>query len=148
MLDDFFDGCSEIVDKNYGGCLFFCHVFWRWGIKNGLDMSSFDIVQYDWSDKFAIANNLKWIEGQTGIPMSSNHYTWLYEGIEYDGDGISTKGSGTRAILKGLNGCVPLVDEFCVKALTLSSWNPRFDRNSAIVVIQDELGVGMNDVAK
>lgn len=51
MLEKFFNGCSGIDCKNAGGCLFFCYAFWKWAKKNGLDLSSFDIVQYDWGDR-------------------------------------------------------------------------------------------------
>lgn len=149
-LKGFFEGIKDIEDKNAGGCLFFAHVFWRYLKKNNLPTNSFEIVQYSPSYKDAIEHNIKWINKDNDVkhPISSFHFTWLYEYTEYDGEGevgdrfFHLK----RKVLYGLNGMSNLVEEFCVQALNKSSWNSMFERNDAIEIIKYNLDIDMSDV--
>lgn len=149
-LKPFFKGIKEIPCKNNGGCLLFAYTFWKYLKKNNLPTESFDIVQYASSYENAIEHNIKWINKDNDIehPMSSFHFTWLYEGIEYDGEGKvgDEYKSMKRKILHGLNGMTNLVDEFCVQALNKSSWNSMFDRPSAIKIIEEKLGIDLDEI--
>ena len=151
---DFFAGIEYIPDKNNGGCPFFCYVFWKWLKKHGLPTESFDIAQYDaYWDSGNAEHNLEWIEGKIDDdPRSSCHFTWLYGGIEYDGEGIvnhSMVNGNKRVVLSGLNTVVaPMVDKFCIEALNKAGWNNWFNRNDAIDTIANTLEIDMNEVAR
>lgn len=143
-LDKFFDELVDIPDKNYGGCLFFCYVFWLWLLENNLPTESFQILQHDYSERSAL-HNLEWINGNRSINAgSSSHFTWMYEGVEYDAEGEYTRNDDYDEIveLAGLNTAhCNLVGEFCINALTYGEWNCDFDRRGAISIVEDRLGV-------
>jgi hypothetical protein len=156
----FFDAIHDIEDKNRGGCLFFCYAFWKWLKKNGYPTDSFQIVQYD-NDNERIMQNIKWIENNRGIsqdfensgnPLSSSHFSWLYQDVEYDGNGHISKTRWVGYAKKTLFGLntpnlnVDLVEQFCVGALTKSFWNDDFDRKGAIDDLVYSLGVNLYDV--
>lgn len=134
-LDPFFDKIRNIPRKNSGGCLFFGYVFWLWLKAHGLPTESFEIVQYDY-DGQASRHNMKWIEGQKEQVVSSAHFTWMYEGIEYDADGeyVRRRHDVTPLVLSGLNTQHgSLVEKFCKNALRdRDQWNETFDRDSAV----------------
>lgn len=150
-LDPFFDAIEPIRYKNNGGCLFFAYCFWKWLKENGHPTESFEIVQYDWSDKLAIKRNLRFIEGSENVPSSSYHFTWLYtidgEELEYDAEGVYYPGLNAREVLTGLNTkFVSLVDEFCIKALNESDWNSRFNREEAIEIVESSLLIDLSEI--
>jgi hypothetical protein len=145
-LQAFFDGIENIGWKNHGGCLFFCYTFWLWLKKNNMSTESFEIVQYDAAyEKGAnIAINQVWIDEQSGNAASAAHFTWMYEGEEYDAEGpFSTlRPDDIKAILKGLNTPnAELVEEFCKNALTKATWNYMFNRVGAIPVVEQAFGI-------
>jgi hypothetical protein len=148
-VSPFFDAIYDIENKNRGGCLFFCYAFWKWLKKNGHSTESFQIVQYDY-DKTPIMQNIQWINTNKGNPVSSNHFAWIYQGVEYDSEGIiKHKKNYLREILYGLNSPklnVDLVEQFCVKALTKSCWNDEFDRKGVIDDLVYSLGVNLYNV--
>lgn len=150
-LTPFFEKVKNIRAKNRGGCLFFALLFWKWLKQQGHDTSSFEIVQYNY-DKQEIEHNLKWIESLTGNACSSNHFTWLYDGVEYDAESprgyIRGAFLSERGVLHGLNmpGHTPLVDAFCEDALMNSEWNDEFDRSSAIRRIENLFDIDMTHV--
>lgn len=143
QIDSFFEGIKEIPCKNWGGCLVFCYVFYLWLLKHGYNTSSFQIVQYDsWSNN--IPKNQAFIRGETNEAVSSSHFSWIYNGVEYDSDGICTWNRGAKAILNGLNTKYgDLVDSFCVTALTQGDWNTDFDRKDAAKVVKENLGIDL-----
>jgi hypothetical protein len=149
-LDSFFDGVAEIPKKNLGGCLYFCLAFWRWLKMHDMDTSSFQIVQY--GEGYQIEQNTCWIEDpDNGEPGPSYHFTWMYEGTEYDADGsdeIECTGGYNPVTLSGLNTPYSeLVEEFCRNALLNSDWNNSFCRQDACEIIKDNLNIDMSDVS-
>lgn len=148
-LDNFFNPISSIEYKNRGGCLFFCYCFWLWLKKNGYDTSSFQIKQYCY-DGANIEHNLDWLEGDIDGAQSSSHFTFIYKGIEYDGDGeacIEPYSDYPQKILDGLNANVCcLVEDFCVSALNDAPWNDTFDRESAIERVESVLDIDLSNV--
>lgn len=147
-LKMFFDSLNEIENRNSGGCLLMCLCFYRWLKKNNYDTSSFQIKQYDYFDKEKINHNISWLNSKTGYPESSYHYTWIYDGEEYDSNG-SYKPNEDLAfvILDGLNTKVTdITDYFCVKALNNADWNFSFDRKKSIPLIEKNLGINLSDI--
>ena len=152
-ISPFFDAIIDIPDKNRGGCLFFCYAFWKWLKQNGYSTETFQIEQYD--DDYSttnIENNLEWIEnnGANNNPISSHHFSWWYEGEQYDAEGAvdnTIYGHFDSEVLYGLNTsrCC-LVEEFCQKALIYSGWNCTFDRSDAIETLKEVLDIDLSDV--
>jgi hypothetical protein len=141
-LDHFFRGVEDIPSKNSGGCLFFCYVFWLWLKDNDMPTESFAINQYDTQRMDALQHNLAWIESQNGKPTAAYHFTWNYEGGEYDADGEfdidSMFDDVTPTELSGLVGpWGNLVDEFCMNALKFSGWNYMFNFEEATADLED-----------
>lgn len=154
-ISDFFDKILDIKDKNRGGCLFFCYLFWLWLKQQGLPTESFTIVQHNWG-KGCIEHNIQWINNllngnkNTESPVSSWHFTWIYDGVKYDSDGEYDDKDSTLVSkeLVGLNtNMCQLVEVFCEHALNKGSWNPSFDRNEAIEIIYERFGIDMWKVA-
>lgn len=124
-----------------------CLAFWRWLVANDMPTESFEIVQYDsCSDCMRIEKNINWINEGNGTPDSSDHFTWLYDGVEYDGEGhVDHEGwdDCTRKILVGLNGSVQLIEKFCSVALARDMWNDCFDRFQAAEILENGLSIDM-----
>lgn len=138
-LCPFFDLIEDIPSKNAGGCLFFVYVFWLWLKHNDLPTESFAINQYDWHSGVCAAKNMEWIatKGSKAIAASSKHFTWTYEGEEYDADG-EYEDPAPKTELAGLN--TPhcnLVDRFCQSALGNGEWNTWFDRDGARKILKE-----------
>ena len=131
----FFKKLNNIHNKNAGGCLFFAYVFWLWLKRNDLPTESFEIVQYDYNGDCS-RHNLRWIAGQKKHAISSAHFTWMYEGIEWDaaGEFNNRRSDCVRRVLEGLNTrYASLVERFCKVALRdRDQWNVSFDRDSAV----------------
>lgn len=146
-VNEFFDGISEIESKNHGGCLFFCYLFFLWLKKNNMPLKDFDIIQYhDFYDN--IEHNLNWLYDKEGDPVSSYHFTWIYDGLEYDSDGEADDYSFIR-----YRECLELRDEeeielFCANALKFGDWNPMFDRNEAIENVHHKFGIDLSEFEK
>jgi len=141
QLQVFFDAVKDIPKKNNGGCLFFCYIFFLWLKKNGYNTNSFSIIQYSagW-DKECIVQNDAFIRGESDRATSSAHFTWLYNGAEYDAEGTPTYRTNTFSELKGLQTRYgSLVKCFCENALQNGSWNPQFNRNAAIDIIKQRM---------
>ena len=144
-LDPFFNAIQDIRGKNAGGCLWFAYVFWLWLKDNNLPTDSFGIVQYQYRGEGCIEHNQKWIDGKMEGRncVSSSHFTWYYEGLEWDADGeFQDEGYRDEAReLAGLN--EPhgsLVDDFCKNALRYAGWNDWFDRDTARDTLQERFG--------
>jgi len=134
QLQVFFDLIKDIDYKNHGGCLFFCYVFFLWLKKNNYSTTSFSIIQYQMWGSY-IEQNEAFIRGENSAATSSSHFTWKYNGIEYDADGfpkpMMTQGQSSE--LKGLQTRYgSLVKCFCESALINGDWNTMFNRNRAI----------------
>ena len=149
-LDPFFDAVAEIPNKNYGGCLVFCFLFYLWLKKNGMDTDSFEIKQYEAGYEYGhILNNMEWINGVEGDVLSSYHFTWFYEGVEYDAEGRIEDSECCvddmyGEVLYGLTTRhVDLVKDFCLDALNAPQWNFVFDREAAHAVIMENLGIDL-----
>lgn len=156
-LDGFYEHIEGISSPNAGGCLFMCYFFWKWLQKNNLPTESFEIVQYEgWGDDNSIEHNIQWIDecdindGADHHPISSHHFTWMYEGVEYDACGVVTREyTDTKEILSGLNGVYSnLIEIFCVEALTKAIWNDWFDRIGTIEYIKKMYDIDLANVYK
>ena len=151
-LSPFFEAIADIPEKNRGGCLYFCWVFWLWLKEQGMSTETFQIKQTSgpWGGQEPITHNLKWIDTQGNAnfpPRSSYHFTWLYEGKEYDAEGPHCEPNGV--ILSGLNSPVsePMVDKFCIEALNKGSWNSYFDRDHAIDMVMVHPNLNLDTTA-
>lgn len=145
-LKVFFDGVRPIECKNQGGCLFFCYTFYLWLEKNGYDDSSYSIIQYcaDWED--TIPQNEAFVKGAKKEAASANHFTWMYDGKEYDANGLLAKSNDPLPcdwkhhkfdeLMKK-----HFVEKFCINALHNGTWNEMFNRNSAMKTIKDTFGI-------
>lgn len=145
-LKEFFDSIAHIQNKNAGGCLFFCYVFWLWLKKKGLPTESFQIMQYGYSkNDSSLIRNIEWTRGNNNRPGSGAHFTWLYQGTEYDGTGVINTDRWAhyyRRRLPYLNTKrIKKVEEFCQNALSNGSWNRRFNRAKAKLWIKWKLGI-------
>lgn len=153
-LVPFFSGIKSIQYKNNGGCLFFCYVFWLWLKQNNMPVETFQIVQYaSPREDNEAEHNQAWIEnqGEYDNPKSSYHFTWYYDGTEYDSNGLVNRANinnnATRIVLDGLNTeYLELVEKFCVSALLHGSWNMMFDRAMAVSMIQEEFDLELEHV--
>ena len=141
MLDEFFDGVNEIPYKNNGGCLFFCYVFLLWATKKEIDLTTFRIVQYELSGTSNIKNNQKFFEGLTTKANSSTHFTWIFENTEYDGYGKSPKQYYNNWVF---NQSPETLEKFCINALVHGTWNNQFDRDEAINIVEENLGLKLD----
>jgi len=146
IIQDFLDGIAGIPDKNAGGCLFFCYAFFLWLKKNNLPTDKFYIVQYAYCIE-NIQQNLQYIYGE--MPVSSSHFSWVYEEIEVDGEGFLDQlnykhheKERLRQIAEhGLN------EAFCIDALKKARWYPEFNRKQAIKTLKHNLDLDLNHVA-
>lgn len=141
LQEQFFMGIKDIPYKNSGGCLFFCYAFKRFFEQNGGNLSTFRIVQYHYYYE-EMEHNLKWTKNS--IPIAMQHFTWTYEGKEYDGEGYrETYKADYRSVLD-----IPYDDlnEFCEIALLEDQWNLSFDRDNAIDVMKDTLHLDLEVV--
>lgn len=147
-MQKFFNGVKSIKNKNAGGCLFFCYAFWKFLEKENLPTDTFQIVQYDYADLRYTEHNLKFINGEIAYATSSRHFTWMYEGVEYDGYGkVVEVQFGLRTVLNGLqNEFENLVDKFCESALINGNWNETFNREKAIDLIYENLKIDLNSI--
>ena len=145
-LSEFFDSVADIPNKNRGGCLFFCYVFWLWLIDNDMPLDSFDIIQYDYTHRPKLGQNMEWLCNGNLSPTSSYHFTWIYNGIEYDADGelccFDDDGLECEAL------CIEndQIKDFCQHAINFAPWNDEFDREEAIYIIKDRLGLSLDDI--
>lgn len=142
-LQPFFDGIKDIRCKNYGGCLFFCYLFFLWLEKNKMSTRSFKIIQHDYNDKYNINRNMDFINGKRDRPVSSWHFSWSYKGVEYDSDGTEPMSHYSRKTLAlGNKG---IIKSFCKSALMFGCWNSNFDRKEAIEHVIKTLDIDMNE---
>lgn len=147
FISKFNDTIGKLKAPNCGGCLFIAYTFYLGLIKYQLDTSSFGIKQYGFLNEAGlIHNNIRFLNGENHLtPWADAHFTWLYNNQEYD--------AGQRYLNLNLNyfkvvvlpfNRVNNIDDFCVKALTLSSWNPEFNRNKAIEIIKRDLNINLS----
>jgi hypothetical protein len=145
-VSEFLDAVETIEAKNCGGCLFFCYVFYLWLKKNNLPTETFFIRQYaDALNNDRLYKNMEY-KAPGSHAYASNHFTWFYNGIEYDAEGKihrldEIKGRKyTYVDLKQI--CeYNLVESFCKDALIKGSWNPRFNRRKAFQIVEENLGI-------
>lgn len=141
-IKPFFKAISDILHKNYGGCLFFAYAFYKWLLHNGYSIESFEIHQIGCNSE--IETNLQFIKGEHKCATSSYHFIWKYEGVFYDSDGLYDGALGNNYTH------LPLfpnsIDNFCVSALTQGEWNPLFRRNAAIDLMADRLSLDFEHV--
>lgn len=141
-LQAFFDGIKDIEGKNFGGCLFFCYLFFLWLEKNKMPTRSFKIVQHDYDDKYYINRNIDFIRGDRDKAVSSWHFSWIYKGIEYDSEGTDPMTHFSRKVLALSN--KGIIRSFCKSALIFGSWNSTFDRQEAIEHVIKTLDIDMS----
>jgi len=147
-LKPFFETIKPIGDKNHGGCLFFAYAFWLWCKEEELPLNTFRIIQIDCNRGHDLETNINWIDNREGYLRSSHHFTWKYYRTEYDAEGQYNhnkyKNYDGKEALEGLHGQVCLVEEFCVKALKEGGWNWMFNREEAIELCENELGIDLS----
>lgn len=139
-LEEFFKGIKEIQYKNHGGCLFMCYAFKRF-LEDFDDLKTFQIVQYA-AILPTIEHNMRWSPSLERIPLSSNHFTWMFYGKEYDGDG---EFFGVPLLRRVLGIKLEHIDEFCKQALREPQWNAMFNRLSAVNILWANLKLDMED---
>lgn len=148
-VQEFFDAIYPIKDKNSGGCLFFCYAFFLWLKKNKLPLNDFQIKQYS-REEYKIENNKGYHNGNT--PVSSAHFTWIYDGKEYDSIGAATRKSFTFDKLSFYKSDIldtvthDIVESFCIDALSINQWNDAFERIPAVDHIRKTLGLELSHV--
>lgn len=138
--DKFFDAIDDIPFKNYGGCLFFCYVFWLWAKLNHRDLSDYDIIQYD-NNYSRVEKNIAFIKGLRKKAFEANHFSWIHNDREFDSDGIVTP--CYTIIKERLRIPNHKVQVFCENALMNGSWNNKFNRNNAIDTVCDRLNINL-----
>jgi hypothetical protein len=146
-LKPFFDTIKPLEWKNQGGCLFFAYAFWLWAEKEGIDHTSFQIIQLDGNGGHDLETNLNWINTKEGSCRSSQHFVWKYHRTAYDGQGkvdFNDWRYDEVDTLTGLRGKVCLIEEFCVKALKDGGWNRMFNREEAIEHCEESLGIDLD----
>lgn len=148
QIKAFYKGISPIENRNQGGCLFFCYTFYLWLEKNGYNDSSYSIIDYcnpdDPEEGDSIGNNEAFIEGKNKKAVSATHFTWMYNGQEYDSNGVvlerykpdDWKHHQFDELMKK-----HMVDKFCINALHNGSWNTTFQRAGAMKTIKEKLGI-------
>lgn len=146
MVDvkEFFDKISDIGDKNAGGCLFFCYLFFCWLRKNDYPTDSFEIIQMSSDfEQNRIQENIEFINKQRDSAVASAHFAWRYNGEEYDSEGKLNHVRWTyytKATLP-LFGDVNAIVALCENALINGRWNTWFDRNATIPIITERFGI-------
>lgn len=143
-LDLFFETIKPIPSKDCGGCLIFCYAFFLFLHRNKLSTKSFKIIQYDYNGRAWTRSNLRFIYGGRNRPQSSYHFTFVYDGVEYDCEGRFDKNrvsSLERTIL-------PFPDRkalvrFCVNSIKYSNWNWTFRREKWMPIVNKYLGISM-----
>ena len=143
-VQEFFDKISDIDDKNSGGCLLFCYLFFCWLRKNDYPTDSFEIIQMSSDyEETKIQENIEFINKKRDSAVSSAHFAWRYNGEEYDSEGALEHvrwrfyNKATLPLFGDTNAIVAL----CENALINGRWNNWFDRNAAIPVIQECFGI-------
>lgn len=140
-LSPFFEAIEDIEYKNEGGCLMFCYVFYLWLKKEGHSLDSFTITQIGYDYK--IQHNMDFLEGKQEAAASSAHFVWDYQGSRYDAEGLYRD-----KFFYYDSAPLPLfedsIETFCLSALNNARWNPTFDRNRAIDIVQERLGLDLS----
>lgn len=143
-VQEFFDKIKDINDKNAGGCLFFCYLFFCWLRKNNYPTDSFEIVQIALPyEEDRIQQNIEFINKQRDSAVSSAHFAWRYNNEEYDSDGVLNHvrwDSYPKATLP-LFGDTEAIISLCENALMNGRWNTWFKRNAAIQIISERFGI-------
>lgn len=147
-IDKFIDDFKIIPNKNNGGCLFFCYVFWLWINKFNHPKDDFKIIQYDYSAK-KIEYNVKWLKGESDShPLASYHFTWIFQGVEYDAEGFVKQSSYESKHREILDIDFNLIEKFFVDALNNNDWNDSFDRVQAISYIKHLYDIDLDHIKK
>lgn len=139
-VDDFFQKICDIPNKNNGGCLLFCYLFY-------LQFRECEIVQYSGWGSQPIQTNIEFLEGKRERATSSSHFTWIYHNVEYDSEGIYNEEADWKYV--PLKAVLPLgnkIDEFCVNALRYGSWNPQFRRKTTIPLLEKRFGISLEHI--
>lgn len=143
-IQEFFDNIKDIKDKNAGGCLFFCYLFFCWLRKNNYPTDSFEIIQIALPyEEDRIQKNIEFINKQRDSAVSSAHFAWRYNNEEYDSEGVLNHvrwDSYPKATLP-LFGDTEAIISLCENALINGWWNPWFDRNATIQIIAERFGI-------
>lgn len=149
MVDvkEFFNKICDIDDKNAGGCLFFCYLFFCWLRKNNYPTDSFEIIQMSsMFEEDRIQENIEFINKQRESAVSSAHFAWRYNGEEYDSEGVLNHirwERYTKATLP-LFGDANAIVALCENALTNGRWNSCFDRNATIPIVTERFGIDLS----
>lgn len=146
MVDvkEFFDKICDISDKNAGGCLFFCYLFFCWLRKNNYPTDSFEIIQITLPyEEERIQQNIDFINKERDSAVSSAHFAWRYNGKEYDSEGLlnCTRWDSYPKATLPLFGNTEAIISLCENALMNSRWNTWFDRNATIPIITERFGI-------
>lgn len=145
LADEFTETVRHIPAKAAGGCLVIAYSFWLWIQDRASDeqIQSFDIVQYKGFSSENVDNNLAWINGDREFADSGSHFTWMFEGQEYDGNG--PYGRSDRVVLSALSE-LDMIDDFCISALNHGDWNPSFERETGIPELEYCLDICLGDI--
>jgi len=144
VLKKFFEQIDDIPNRGLGGCLWFCYIFLLTLKKEGLSTNSFHLVQYDYAGGVSTEKNISFLNGKSDTPQSSYHFTFMYEGKEYDCNGVVTP---SRKIGWAVNRTVLPISSyeqavmFCQTALKYGAWNDRFDKDRWIPVLEERFGM-------
>lgn len=131
------------------------YLFYHWLKKHDLPLNDFTIVQYEADYEQTIYHNEEWIENSLNgncenSPESSTHFSWIYNGEEWDGNGPIDDEMLEDFVREELTALrsdrVDLIDEFCTQALVNSDWNFFFSRDEAIDYILDTMDINLNHV--
>ena len=142
-VQEFFDKICDISDKNKGGCLLFCYLFFCWLRKNNYPTDSFEIIQMSSDYENRIQENIEFINKQRDSAVSSAHFAWRYNGEEYDSEGKLNHARWTyytKATLP-LFGDANAIVALCENALINGRWNTCFDRNPTIEIVAARFGI-------
>jgi len=131
IVKEFLEYIEPIQEKNRGGCLFICYMFYLTLKEKKLRTKSFSIIQLGKFEDTNIKANLDFISNKANVAKSDSHFVWTYKGKIYDSRGeLSEEDLKIYPYRKDL----PLknIDVFCKNALINGGWNHWFDRNEAI----------------
>lgn len=145
IVETYFKKIEDIPNRGLGGCLLFCYTFILFLRKKRMAIKSFQIIQYDYSDGECTDHNIGFLNGEKETADSSYHFTFMYDGNEYDCMGLVTPERRTgwwatkRTILPTKSYAHIVL--FCQTALKYGSWNSMFDSKQWTPIIEERFGI-------
>jgi hypothetical protein len=148
-INDVFAYLAWIPYINLGGCGISALAIYRWLEKENLliknpiskGQNTRFVFLYEGNGKHIFDNNKEAIKDINTEPIAPNHAVLFHDGNYIDVDGIIDV--STYKWMQNISN-----EDFIIRANnTVDYWNPSFDRNKYLRLIEKRLGIDLSDIA-